>query len=235
MKNSLTAGALHNANISGEVITVIYEGGLEPGTARNISVVSLAPTYARVREAGEELVKTYLIERISIPTDLSKVQWKDTEGKRKRATKLDPIKTFRHWAYKVENHHWPIFGIGLRDYVNKEQTESARLAAKEKGLTPAEVIRIKIYDQLWTKTAGTLDLCEGDTFWAGDNTNCLQVIALKDQVELHQTFRVGGRSAYLVPYASVPDWLEHGIPSDARRIPPAMSNSETLRFYLTPP
>lgn len=236
------ARRLTEASETGEVLIVAYDGGLEPGTLRQIYVIAVSGDRARVREANEQGPRTYLIDRISLVTDTTGYDWKHrseapkAKKGRRRAQDLEPAKLFRYWAYAVEPHHWPIFGIALREYINPERTKIARNLAALSGTPPGDVSRIAIRDRLWTRLQQPIDVCEGDLFWARDRSSAIEVVAVRDTIEIHIVTRDPRRRfAYLLTEAQFTHCLEHGEVEEDLRIPPALSYSDTLRFLITQP
>jgi hypothetical protein len=60
---------LNEAAEAGEVITVVYHGGSQPGTKRRLSPIKATPRELRARDIATDEVKTFLVSKIEIVPD----------------------------------------------------------------------------------------------------------------------------------------------------------------------
>ena len=60
---------LQNAIETGEVLDIIYQGGSQPGTSRQISPISISNNKVRARCISSNTVKSFLISKITLPNE----------------------------------------------------------------------------------------------------------------------------------------------------------------------
>ena len=60
---------LNEAAEAGEVITVVYHGGSQPGTKRRLSPIKATPRELRARDLATDEVKTFLVAKIEIVSE----------------------------------------------------------------------------------------------------------------------------------------------------------------------
>jgi len=60
---------LNEAAEAGEVITVVYYGGSQPGTKRRLTPIKATPIELRARDIATDEVKTFLVSKIEIVPD----------------------------------------------------------------------------------------------------------------------------------------------------------------------
>ncbi|MBP7624776.1 MAG: hypothetical protein KA763_12455, partial [Xanthomonadales bacterium] len=104
--------------------------------------------------------------------------------------------------------------------------------------TPAmgkDVARIAVRDLHWSKIESQPQFCEGDLFWLRDKSAALEVVAIREFLEVHFVLRNHGRTAFHLKAEQLEDWLEHGVPENTRPIAPALSYSDILRFSIHHP
>ncbi len=227
--------------MSGEVITVSYDGGSEWGTKRQIAVVKLSAKTAYVREVGETVTKTYRLDRLRIvdETDES-VEWKIDKKKRLLGVRVLPEQYFEGWSFDIHPALWAACGVRAGYFVNKDRTAEARARAEAEGKDRADVARVKVMERAYThKPTPEADFHEGDVFWSRDRTHFLQVVAFKDAMEVHlckppavEQIGVPRRRAYHLDESQLLNWLKTGIRPEAKRVPPALSYSEVLRLAI---
>ena len=66
ISNNALLHSLRAASKTGEVLSVVYNGGTQPGTRRALQVLSVTPTHARAQCLVSGMLKTYRLDRISI-------------------------------------------------------------------------------------------------------------------------------------------------------------------------
>ena len=64
---STLSDLLLDAASTGEVVPIIYHGGSQPGSIRDVSPIRVTDREMRTREMDTGIVKTFLLERIQLP------------------------------------------------------------------------------------------------------------------------------------------------------------------------
>lgn len=219
----------------GEFLTVVYLGGHAPGQKRRILPIRIAQHILYARSAQSMLVKSYLLEKVSVVSEDHPAQWMVESSDRVRATKIDPASFFSDWAYEIDRPLWPALGVTLREYVAKANSTSSHdsvlqnLGEINVGRSPSKYLAYAIGNP------PQFDFQEGDLFFPKDPSVCaLQVVANRKLIEVHQIPRSSSdlRKAYQLIDDELVAWLKTGLIPTYSRIDPALSFSEVLRFGI---
>lgn len=220
----------------GEVVTVVYLGGHAPGTKRRILPIRIAEHMLYARSSHSMLVKSYLLEKLSIVSDEHPSQWMTESLDRLRATKIEPTSYFSEWAYDIDRSLWPALGVTLREYVVKKKTASDQDST---FLETDDVVANKTPAKYLAYAVGNppqFDFHEGDLFFPKSSDDLVvQVVAKRKLLEVHQIPRDknGLRIAYQLVDDELAEWLKTGDVPRYSRIDAALSFSEVLRFSIS--
>jgi hypothetical protein len=153
---------------------------------------------------------------------------------RRKTQEVDPEKYFSDWHYVIGRHHWGAFGIEKREFIDKKPTEAKRAEARAEGKDAKTVARIKVMRQAWVN-CGMADLHEFEVFWSKDNMHALQIVSIKDMIEVHRVVQGEPRLAYLLTEARLIAAVQTGTLPEEARIWQAHSESEVLRYAIANP
>lgn len=152
----------------------------------------------------------------------------------KKPQPVVPASIFSSWHYRVEPQHWNTLGIEKKELIDKAPTAQKRQAARDAGMDAKAVSRIKVTYKAWFET-GVIGFQEFDLFWHGDDSHALQIVCIKDMLEVHRVAVGELRRAYMLTEAQLIESLRTGaLPEDAR-IHQGMSNREILRYAIENP
>lgn len=153
---------------------------------------------------------------------------------RRKSQEVIPELYFAGWAYPIPPHHWDTLGVEKREFVNKVATKALREAARAQGKTPQQVLRTKLMRKVWVYT-GMVDFHEFDLFWSANGDHAIQIISIKDMIEIHRVSSGKPRLAYLVTEKQLIECLKDGHLPEQSRIWQGRSQSEILRFSIQNP
>lgn len=227
---------LKEAAGTGEVLTVVYHGGGQPGHKRRIVVSQIDGDLVYVREPGETGVKTYRLGRIELANENDDWPWIEPEDSAGLA-EIDPIQYVAGWHFGIRREQLPAIGITRREYVDKATQAIARKQATAAGMAPADVRRIR--RTYWAHVIGSpprLDFHEGDLFEARGRSYA-QVVKVLDAtlLEAHH-IKAKYRTAYQISASDFVIWLKSGArPATARQIWAYESKSAGFREFIRDP
>lgn len=227
---------------SGELITVIYKGGLAPGTKRKILVRTLNSHSMEVVEYPSHAPKTYLVDKTMIVQDDHPALWMPEDAGRSKV--VDPKEYFADWCYEIREPLYPALGVTVRSFIDKEKSSAAREAAIANGMPKTEATkRIKImYMAHAVSIPPNFDFHEGDVFYRrGDQASYVQVLGVKSSeqeplIEVHVPALGAKRLAFHVPSHVLAEVLRNGqnFPF-ASGINASQSLKESLRYCILDP
>ena len=227
----------------GEMLTVVYSGGHDPGSKRRILPIRVAGHLLYARNHSSLAVKTYRLDGLSIVEDDFNAPWIDEtfQGRQPISIIDDPNVYFGSWQYVVHKALWPALGVTLREYVDKVKAKILRAEANRYGhryVAPMYLAYAKSKPPL-------LDFQEGDLFFSAQNSLlALQVVARRKLLEVHQIRireetgeEVKGslRLAFQLIDDEFAEWLQTGVVPAHAQIDAAKSYSEVLRFSIASP
>ena len=151
-----------------------------------------------------------------------------------RISEVDPQGLFSEWAYAIGPQHWETLGVERREYVDKEPTKELRAVARQEGMAPKDVLRLKVMRKAWVNTT-TPDFQEFDLFWSADGSHALQIVNIDDMVEVHRVTTGLPRQAYRMTEATLVSSLKTGLIPETTRITNAASARDVLRYSIENP
>lgn len=246
MSTPATLQYLTDAIGTGELLLAIYHGGHAPGSKRRIQPKKIATNLVYARDETDGRVKTFLIDKLELCAEDNPAPWTEDATKRQLGLKIDPDGYFAGWAYEMtkhidipdSRHFWSAMGVKLREYVDKEKTSIAKRAARERNEPKQDIERIKIRYMAWAVAPlPDFDFHEGDLFYSTRGDAPIQVVAIRDFIEVHRILATENppRQAFQIASTELADWLRSGdIPLHAR-ISPDLSYSDTLRYNIRDP
>lgn len=206
---------------TGEVLTVIYDGGTHPGLKRRIVVTNIEDDRLTVREVGNTTPKTYIVGKTRFVDDDYPSQWVPENVK---WMEIEPTIYFSEWAFNILPVHYSTLGVERRTYIDKEATKAARAKARNAGISNERVSNIKIKRTAWAESIPRqIGLCDGELFYGTCPTDIIQVICrttIDDQVvfEVH-LFQHGLETVWKLTDVALINWLKSGVrTSDAMRV-----------------
>ena len=239
MLNAATERFIEAAK-DGEILTVVYSGGHDPGSKRKILPIRVAGHLLYARNQSTLAVQTYRLDGLSIVQDDFSAPWIDEASLRRPPTSTinDPNIYFGSWKYIVNRSLWPALGVSLREYVDKERAKVLRAEAKRHGhryVAPTYLAYAKSEPPVF-------DFQEGDLFFSAQSSStALQVVARRKLLEVHQVLVREGpsdevkccsRLAYQLIDNELAEWLQTGVVPAYAQIDAAKSYSEVLRFSI---
>lgn len=239
MKYSYTQEAIADAAGTGQILTVIYDGGKAPGYKRRILVTSFDNDDMQVRELPSHAPKTYLISRTTIVEEDYPAPWMpDNAGE---LFAVIPEEYFSHWFYSIPPHFYSALGVNIRYVIDQEKTKPAREEAVSNGMPSKEATKhIKVMrSEHALNTPPTFDFHEGDIFYksGASDRDWIQVIKIFSTNAI-QTLEIHipqgcGRAAYHLHPEELAVTLKTGKrPNDDKKITRGQSKSETLRYMI---
>lgn len=206
---------------TGEVLTVIYDGGTHPGLKRRIVITNVEDDRLTVREVGNTTPKTYLFGKTQLADDDDPSPWAPESVK---WIEIEPTNYFSEWAFNILPVHYSSLGVEHRTYIDKEKTKAAREKARDAGMSEERVSKIKIQRTAWAESIPRqIGFCDGQLFYGTNPTDIIQVICRKnveDQVvfEVH-LFQYGLETVWKPTDVALINWLKSGVrTSDAMRV-----------------
>ena len=227
----------------GEMLTVVYSGGHDPGSKRRILPIRVAGHLLYARDHSSLAVKTYRLDGLSIVGDDFSAPWIDEtfQGRQPVSIIDDPNVYFGSWEYVIHKALWPALGVTLREYVDKVNGKVLRAEAKRHG---HRYVAPKYLAYALSKPP-ILDFQEGDLFFSARNPLlALQVVARRKLLEVHQIVIHEGagekvKSSLRLAFQLIDDefseWLQTGVVPAHAQIDAAKSYSEVLRFSIASP
>lgn len=246
MSQPATPQQLADAISTGELLFVIYHGGHAPGAKRRIQPRKIVTNLVYARDATDGRVKTFYLDKLELCTEDDPAPWAEDVTKRQIGLKIAPDAYFAGWAYEMtkhfnipdSRHFWSALGVSQREYVDQDKTALAKRAATERGEPKQDIDRIKIRHLAWAVAPlPNFDFHEGDLFYSTRGDAPIQVVAIRDLIEVHRILVTVSppRQAFQIIETELADWLRNGeMPSHAR-IGPDLSYSDTLRFSIAYP
>lgn len=228
---------LKEAIETGELLTVIYNGGHTPGAKRRIVPRRLHDDLVYANDFGDTPIKSYKLRQMELSSDDAPVPWAHELAAKQKFQKIDAPAYFKEWEFEIHRALWPALGVNLREYIDKEKTKAAREEAKEHG----EVNLTQIAHRYLSHAVSgnpVLDFHEGDVFASKKSEGVsLQVIAQSEYIEVHQIIiqSTPRRLAFHVTDTELAAWLRTGIAPSNSRIGRGQSYSEVLRFGIEEP
>jgi len=228
----------------GEMLTVVYSGGHDPGSKRRILPIRVAGHLLYARDHYSLAVKTYRLDGLSVVDDDFSAPWIDEtfQGRQPVSIIDDPNIYFGSWEYVVHKALWPALGVTLREYVDKVKAKALRAEATRHG---HRYVAPKYLAYAISKPP-VLDFQEGDLFFSARNPLlALQIVARRKLLEVHQIrvreeagdeVKEGSlRLAYQLIDDEFAEWLQTGVVPAHAQIDAANSYSEVLRFSIASP
>lgn len=151
-----------------------------------------------------------------------------------KSESVNPVSLFSDWRYRIEQHHWNTLGVEKRELVDKLPTAQKREAARVSGMDAKAVARVRVTYKAWFDT-GVPSFQEFDLFWYGNDSHALQIVSIKDMIEVHRVVLGELRRAYALTEAQLFECLRTGVLPESARIHQGMSNREVLRYSIENP
>ncbi|MCK6376011.1 MAG: hypothetical protein L6Q69_18195, partial [Zoogloea sp.] len=153
---------------------------------------------------------------------------------RRSTQEIVPEDHFSAWAYPIPQALWGSLGVEKREYIDKPATKVLRDDARAQGKDAKEVAKLKIMRKAWID-CGMPDFHEFDLFWSEARDHALQIISIKDMIEVHRVEQGALRRAYVMTEKQFVACLKTGRLPEETRIWRAKSQSEVLRFSIEDP
>lgn len=153
---------------------------------------------------------------------------------RRSTQEIVPEDHFSAWAYPIPQALWGSLGVEKREYIDKPATKVLRDDARAQGKDAKEVAKLKIMRKAWID-CGMPDFHEFDLFWSEARDHALQIISIKDMIEVHRVEQGALRRAYVMIEKQFVACLKTGRLPEETRIWRAKSQSEVLRFSIENP
>jgi hypothetical protein len=225
---------------TGQLLTVIYQGGRAPGFKRRILIRSVEDDEMQVREFPAETPKTYLVSRTTVVGNDHPAPWLPEDAG--RVTAVVPETYFSEWAYFIPPHFYSALGVNVRYVIDQDKTKPARDEAIALGMDRKEATkRIKIMRREdAVSSPPSYDFHEGDLFYRRDSAAWFQIVKIRTAneqvgIEGHIPCSVG-RKVFILSVDEVAHVLKTGKPPvPAKQIPASMSDSESLRLMIEQP
>lgn len=246
MSAPATIQNLADAICTGELLLVIYHGGHAPGSKRRIQPRKLVADLVYARDGTAGRVKTFRLDKLELCAEDNPAPWIEDVTRRQVGLKIDPDTYFAGWAFEMTKHFhisdsrhlWSALGVTLREYVDKEKTRLAKLAAEKRKEPQRDIDRIKIRYMAWAVApVPVLDFHEGDLFYSSRGDAPIQVVAIRDFLEVHRILvqQTPPRQAFQMADTELVEWLRSGDTPLHAQISPDLSYSNTLRYSIEDP
>lgn len=225
---------------TGQLLTVVYQGGRAPGHKRRILIRSVDDDEMQVREFPAETPKTYLMTRTAVVADDHPAPWMPEDAGITAA--VVPESYFSEWSYFIPPHFYSALGVNGRYVIDQDKTKPARDEAIAQGMDRKEATkRIKIMrrDDA-VSSPPSYDFHEGDLFYRRDSAAWFQIVKIKTAngqavIEAHIPCPEG-RMAFILSADEVAHVLRTGkAPVAVKQIPASKSDSESLRLMIQQP
>ena len=99
---------LQEAIKTGEILSVIYHGGSQPGSVRQLSPIKVTSRDVRAREVSSGAVKTFLVEKMELESSTSSIRQYDPDAKSNNIEPASIKEAFQDQVEKLKGLDWHV-------------------------------------------------------------------------------------------------------------------------------